>query len=178
MPKNKKNSSPKLVPTAGAASSSSLFRTASSGAVRIAAHAAPHVPPPSFSSVHAAGKAKAQRKAAGPAETQMTEELKRELLLVKMRGVLDPKRFYRSADSGKGLPKVFQLGTIVEGAEDGWHNKLTKKQRKGSIMQELMADSAIKKRAKTQFLKSQAENSAGRKRMTKNKGPGNKRKRR
>ena len=46
------------------------------------------------------------------------EELKRELLIVKMRGAVDPKRFYRSSDyKGKGeLPKFFQLGTLVEGA--------------------------------------------------------------
>ena len=50
---------------------------------------------------------------------QLTTELKRDLLLVKMRGALDPKRFYRSSDSGKGLPKYFQVGTIVAGAEDG-----------------------------------------------------------
>lgn len=111
---------------------------------------------------------------------QMTTELKRELLMVKMRGVLDPKRFYRSSDSGKGLPKHFQIGTIVDGAEDGHANRLSKKERKGSIMQEVMSDSAIRKRAKSQFLKSQAEHMEGRKIRKKSKpgGPGSKQKRR
>ena len=97
----------------------------------------------------------------------LTPELKRELLIVKMRGVLDPKRFYRSADDGMKLPKHFQMGTLVEGAGDGWQNKLSKRERKGSMMQELMADATIRKRAKSQFLKSQAEHNAGRKKTFK-----------
>jgi len=95
----------------------------------------------------------------------VTPELKRELLIVKMRDVLDPKRFYRSAD-GKELPKYFQMGTIVEGAEDGAH-RLTKRERKGSMLQELMSDGAIRKRAKSQFLKSQAAHAEGRQRRFK-----------
>lgn len=38
----------------------------------------------------------------------LTTELKRELLVVKMRGSIDPKKFYRSSDHKKGLPKFFQ----------------------------------------------------------------------
>ena len=101
----------------------------------------------------------------------LTDDLKRDLLIVKMRGALDPKRFYRSSDSGKGLPKYFQMGTIVEGAEDGRDHRLSKKERKGSMLQELLSDGAIRKRAKTQFLKSQAASMAGKKRTVRNKGP-------
>lgn len=97
---------------------------------------------------------------------ELTADLKRELLLVKMRDALDPKRFYRSADGGKTLPKYFQMGTIMEGADDG-KNRLTRKERKGSMLQELMADGAIRKRAKAQFLKSQAAHAEGVKRRFK-----------
>lgn len=106
----------------------------------------------------------------------LTPELKRELLIVKMRGVLDSKRFYRSADGGKTLPKYFQMGTIVSGADDGRQNKLTKRERKGSMLQELMGDEAVRKRAKKQFLKHQAEASAGKKRKSNNRGPSHKQK--
>ena len=106
----------------------------------------------------------------------LTDDLKRDLLIVKMRGALDPKRFYRAAD--KGLPKYFQMGTVVEGSDDGAH-RLSKRERKTSMLQELLADGAIRKRAKSQFLKTQAANMEGVKRSRppqRKKGPGGKRK--
>ena len=39
--------------------------------------------------------------------TEMTTAIKRDLQLLQMRDVLDPKRFYRS--SSKKLPKYFQV---------------------------------------------------------------------
>ena len=95
----------------------------------------------------------------------LTAELKRELLIVKMRGALDPKRFYRSSD--KKLPTYFQMGTVVGGADD--NDRTSKRDRQSSMMGELLADSKIKKRAKTQFLKSQAIASEGVKRSRKSK---------
>ena len=89
---------------------------------------------------------------------------------------MDPKRFYRSADDGKALPKYFQMGTIIEGAEDGRVRK-TKKERKGSIMQEIMSDGVIRKRAKSQFNKSQEQNMEGRRKNIRSK-PGQKKQRR
>ena len=193
--KKAKKSLLKLIPagssiSAAASSSSSFLRVRpGSGVVTLAPHAAPAVPKPTQLVSHApaepaaaAGRSE-RRRAAGETTgadwnhmraPTLTAELKRELLLVKMRGVLDPKRFYRASDSGKGLPKYFQMGTIVGGAEDGREHKLTRKERKGSIAEEMMADSAIRKRAKTQFLKSQARNSEGRKRTVRNKGPAHK----
>ena len=100
----------------------------------------------------------------------LTEELKRELLLLKMRGVLDPKRFYRSSDIGKELPKFFHVGTLVEGAEDG-RERLSKRERKASLLAELMSDDAVRKRARSQFQKVQAASNDGVRRT----GPPNKR---
>ena len=40
--------------------------------------------------------------------------MKRDLRLLRLRGVMDPKRFYKSADQTK-FPKYFQFGTVVEG---------------------------------------------------------------
>ena len=95
------------------------------------------------------------------AAPELTQEVKRELQLIRMRGALDPKRFYRSSDSKKALPKYFQLGTVVEGALDG---RLTKKERKASILEELMSDDKVRGRAKTQFAKVQRAASEGVKR--------------
>lgn len=48
----------------------------------------------------------------------MTDETKRDLKLLRLRGTFDPKRFYKSSDHKKGLPKFFQVGTVVESSAD------------------------------------------------------------
>lgn len=40
--------------------------------------------------------------------TDLTPELKRDLQLLKMRGVIDPKRFYKK-DKQAGFPKYSQV---------------------------------------------------------------------
>ena len=49
------------------------------------------------------------------------------------------------------LPKYFAVGTVVEGAEEGAAGRLTKRQRKQSMLDELMADDRVKARAKNKF---------------------------
>ena len=53
----------------------------------------------------------------------MTDEVKRDLRLLKLRGVMDPKRFYKSADQTK-FPKYFQFGTVVEGPTEFYSGKI------------------------------------------------------
>jgi Fcf2 pre-rRNA processing len=43
--------------------------------------------------------------------TEVTPGIKRDLQLLQMRDVLDPKRFYRA--SSKKLPKYFQVPPLV-----------------------------------------------------------------
>lgn len=49
---------------------------------------------------------------------QLTDETRRDLKLLQLRGTFDPKRFYKSSDHKKGLPKFFQIGTVVEAPAD------------------------------------------------------------
>lgn len=53
---------------------------------------------------------------------QITDEVKRDLRLLRLRGTLDPKRFYKSFDQTK-FPKYFQVGTVVEGPADFYSGK-------------------------------------------------------
>jgi hypothetical protein len=48
---------------------------------------------------------------------QITDEVKRDLRLLRLRGAMDPQRFYKSLDDTK-FPKYFQLGTVVETPAD------------------------------------------------------------
>ncbi|CAA3030446.1 rRNA-processing protein fcf2-like [Olea europaea var. sylvestris] len=71
----------------------------------------------------------------------MTPELKKDLQLLKLRSAIDPKRHYKKGDSkSKTLPKYFQVGTVIESAEEFYSGRLTKKERKATLADELLSD--------------------------------------
>ncbi|KAK3189854.1 hypothetical protein Dsin_029415 [Dipteronia sinensis] len=78
-----------------------------------------------------------------PAAT-MTPELKKDLQLLKLRSVIDPKRHYKKGDSkSKTMSKYFQVGTVVESASDFFSSRLSKKERKATLADELLSDSKL-----------------------------------
>jgi len=78
-----------------------------------------------------------------PAQT-LTPELKRDLLILRNRAFLDPKRHYKTQreDRAGDLPKFFQVGTVVEGPHERRSKaaRLTNAERSGSITAALAAD--------------------------------------
>lgn len=94
-----------------------------------------------------------------PAVT-ITPELKREVQLLKMRNVLDPKRHYKANDS-KDIPKYFQIGTVIAGAADFYSGRLTKKERKMSFAEELLSDTSLKAYTKRKIRQIQEKNQDG-----------------
>lgn len=56
--------------------------------------------------------------------TQITDDVKRELRLLRLRGALDAQRFYKSA-GGTKFPKYFHMGTVIDGPEDYYSGRLT-----------------------------------------------------
>lgn len=81
-------------------------------------------------------------------EIRMTPEIERDLRIVENRKHLDPKRFYKSSGTGrkKGqLPTRVHMGTVVVGAHDFYSGRLTKKERRKSILEEVMSDERIMK---------------------------------
>ncbi|GAB4860826.1 hypothetical protein Ancab_035988 [Ancistrocladus abbreviatus] len=71
----------------------------------------------------------------------ITPELKQDLQLLKLRNVIDPKRHYKKSDSkSKTLPKYFQVGTVVESPLDFFTGRLSKKERKPTLADELLSD--------------------------------------
>ncbi|XP_043701743.1 rRNA-processing protein fcf2-like [Telopea speciosissima] len=78
-----------------------------------------------------------------PAPT-ITPELKKDLQMLKLRSVIDPKRHYKKGDSkSKTLPKYFQVGTVTESASDFFSGRLTKKERKATLADELLSDRSL-----------------------------------
>lgn len=81
---------------------------------------------------------------------EITEEMKNDLEVLKMRSALDTKHFYKKNDF-KTLPKYFQVGRIVESAADFYHSRIPKKDRKRTLVDELLADAEFQKAAKKRY---------------------------
>lgn len=81
---------------------------------------------------------------------QITPEIRRDLEVLQMRSVLDPKHFYKK-NSMKGLPKHFHVGKVIDSPSDFYSSRLTKKERKRTIVDELMADAEFKKYNKRKY---------------------------
>ena len=75
-----------------------------------------HPPPAAMAAAARAAMRRASRSDSGPgwfnlAAPAITPDLKRDLRLLRLRGALDPKRFYKSADTGR-LPEHFAVRRI------------------------------------------------------------------
>ncbi|KAG2442347.1 hypothetical protein HXX76_002433 [Chlamydomonas incerta] len=89
-------------------------------------------------------------------ETRITDEVKTELRLLRLRGAYDPKRFYKSFDETK-FPKHFQIGTVMDNPTDFYSSRLTARERGTSITQELLADPAVEASRKKRYNRLQAD---------------------
>ncbi|CAI5718783.1 unnamed protein product [Hyaloperonospora brassicae] len=74
---------------------------------------------------------------------ELTADARRDFALLRMRNYLDPKKFYKSSDHSRALPKHFQMGQVIEGAHEFHSARLTKKQRRQTFTDEIMADDDI-----------------------------------
>ncbi|XP_061397701.1 deoxynucleotidyltransferase terminal-interacting protein 2 [Musca vetustissima] len=76
--------------------------------------------------------------------TEMTEEIQNDLKILQMRSVLDPKHFYKKNDL-KVLPKYFQIGTVQHSALDYYSERDVRKNKKHTLVDELLADTEAQK---------------------------------
>ncbi|KAM7303494.1 deoxynucleotidyltransferase terminal-interacting protein 2 [Ixodes scapularis] len=87
---------------------------------------------------------------------ELTEDLKRDLQVLRMRRVLDPKRFYKKNDL-KDLPKYFQVGTVMDSPTDFYHARVPKKDRKQTLVEELLADAQFRSFNKKKYQEAMAK---------------------
>jgi len=91
----------------------------------------------------------------GMTATPMSDELKTDLAIIRNRNYLDPKKFYKSADSFQG--KVLQVGTVIEGSSEFYSSRLTNRERKQNLTEELMSDATVANYAKRKYYDMQSE---------------------
>ncbi|XP_076454661.1 deoxynucleotidyltransferase terminal-interacting protein 2-like [Babylonia areolata] len=90
--------------------------------------------------------------------TEMTEERKQDLMVLNMRSTINPTQHYKHADVK--IPKFFQIGVVQE---DHFHHndRVPKKKRKRTLVDELMADQQFKRKLKQQYQEVQATKATG-----------------
>lgn len=87
---------------------------------------------------------------------EITDEVKADLRVLRLRAAFDTKRFYKKDDSTK-FPTQFHVGRVVEHAADFYSSRLTKKQRKTTMAEEVMHDEYLSAVRKKRFNKIQEE---------------------
>jgi len=84
-------------------------------------------------------------------KTELTPELRRDLQLLKMRSVLDPKRHYKKDNSKSDIPAFSQVGTVIEGATEFYSSRLNNKDRKQTMLEEVVAQEQNSGRFKSKY---------------------------
>jgi hypothetical protein len=93
----------------------------------------------------------------------MTSELKKDLQLLRMRPVLDPKRHYKK-ESGKGkVPAYSQVGTVIEGPTEFYSARIPNKERKRTFVDETLAYEEESGRFKAKYEDIQVAKTSGKK---------------
>ncbi|KAI7897348.1 Fcf2 pre-rRNA processing-domain-containing protein [Mucor mucedo] len=93
-------------------------------------------------------------------KAEMTPEIKRDLQILKMRHILDRKRHYKKMGN-RPDPKYFQIGTIIESPTEFFSARLNKKDRKQTIVEELMANDDQKMYYKRKYNEVQERTNSG-----------------
>ncbi|KAF2004469.1 Fcf2-domain-containing protein [Amniculicola lignicola CBS 123094] len=96
-------------------------------------------------------------------KTDLTPELRRDLQLLKMRGVLDPKRHYKKSDAKADIPAYSQVGTIIEGPTEYYTARINKKDRKRTFVEEVLSKEAETGRFKNKYNEIQMTKTSGKK---------------
>ncbi|XP_065323517.1 deoxynucleotidyltransferase terminal-interacting protein 2-like [Gordionus sp. m RMFG-2023] len=74
--------------------------------------------------------------------TEQTPEIKNDLTILNLSSSLYPKNYYKKCD-WKTIPKYYQIGTVMDDPHD-FYSRLTKKQRKQTICEQILADKDFK----------------------------------
>lgn len=80
-----------------------------------------------------------------------------------MRSVLDPKRHYKKEGSKPKIPEFSQVGTIIEGPTEFFSARLTNKDRKRTLVEEVLEGEKATQRFKSKYNEIQEAKTSGKK---------------
>lgn len=72
-------------------------------------------------------------------------KVKREFQLLRMRGILDGKKHFKKDNRKDAFPQYSQMGTLVEGPTEYYSARVSRKDRKQTLVEEVLASEANSK---------------------------------
>eukprot|EP01147_Barroeca_monosierra_P008969 gene8969-1303_t len=81
---------------------------------------------------------------------KMTDAVKSELKLLKLRNTLDQKHFFKRDDHSQ-LPKYFQMGRLENSAAEFYSDRTTKRSKKITLVDSLLRDAKRRKERRHRF---------------------------
>ncbi|OJJ43709.1 hypothetical protein ASPZODRAFT_135705 [Penicilliopsis zonata CBS 506.65] len=94
-------------------------------------------------------------------KTELTPELRRDLQLIRMRSVLDPKRHYKKDNAKAKAPEFSQVGTVIEGSTEFFGARISKRDRKRTFVEEALAIEKDSKRLASRYTNVQTSKRSG-----------------
>lgn len=97
-------------------------------------------------------------------EREFTAEETRDLRIIENRQHIDPKRFYKSTGTGRKqgeLPTRVHFGTVVVGAHEFYSSRLTKRERRSRIIDEVLGDERLAQYARKRSMRIQVSKNTG-----------------
>ncbi|KAK2000500.1 Fcf2-domain-containing protein [Colletotrichum falcatum] len=90
--------------------------------------------------------------------------LKRDLQILHMRGTaIDPKRHYKKESLKARIPRYAHVGRIVEGPTEFYSARLTRKERKQTLVDELLSAEKASGKFRSKYEDIQVKKASGRK---------------
>lgn len=90
---------------------------------------------------------------------EITPEISRDLLVIKHRSALDPKRHYKKEKWE--TPKFFHVGTIVEGNTEFYSGRMNRKARGKTLVEEILKDDDTAKYFRRKYHEIQQQKTSG-----------------
>lgn len=87
----------------------------------------------------------------------ITDQIKTDMQVIRNRTYLNPKTFYKRADK---FGTHVQVGTVIEGSAEFYSSRLTNKERRSDLTQEIMADPDTASYVKRKFTTLQQDRQA------------------
>lgn len=97
---------------------------------------------------------------------EMDSKLQRDIKMVQMRDYMDPKRFYKNPDK---ITNVLHIGTVIEGPSEYKSSRLTNRERKQTIVDEVLSSQLIRDYTKSKYLDIQQRHTSKQKMFRKTK---------
>lgn len=90
-------------------------------------------------------------------------KVKREFQLLRLRGVLDPKKHFKKDTRKDPFPQYSQMGTLIEAPLDYHSGRVPRRERKRTLVEEVLSTGAKDDKFKTRYEKIQEKKTSGKK---------------